>query len=547
MLIAFVPVCAALTVSFFAIRSAVADLVKAGLRQTFRENQETLEAVRSRGEERSRRLMASLRGHESIKSGLAIMHAGSRDPGGKPHKSVVRTLEQQLIGLNQSLGFDTLILSGADRKPVAGLQRMPEGVKTLRSAYLPTEILGSGREFVDLEKGAYQITSVPLEVDSERVGYLSAGERFDARTEAGLGSAVLLKDGEVAQSSLARVDTAVLESELKERCAVGATECEVSLDGELFLVTTVYSAKGSPYRLLSAQSMDSASQRFLQAVLKVFTGVAAATLALVFALSLLGSQSVAKPLAGLLETLRHAQQTGELRGGLQTQWGTLEVDQLAEAFNQAAESIAGKQTQLDKAYREFVESMARTLDARDPYTAGHSLRVAHYSRAVGQRLALSEKDLEIIETGARLHDIGKIGIPDAVLQKAGRLTEEEFQIIKAHPQIGKRMLKRVGGFEPYLPVVEYHHENHDGSGYPYGMRGKDIPLCARIVHVADAYDAMTSHRTYRKAMPHERAVRILRDCAGSQFDPEVVSVFVELFPADKSPLAESELPVQLLA
>ena len=543
MLIAFVPVCAALMVSFFAIRSAVADLVKAGLRQTLRENQETMEAVRSHGEERGRRLMASLRGHESIKTGLALLRNGM-----KPDKSTVRTLEQQLAVLNHSLGFDTVILSGVDRKPIAGLQRLPEGEKSLRSAYLPPEIMATDREFIDLEKGVYQITTVPLEADSERIGYLSAGDKFNAKTEAGLGSAVLIKDSRVEQSSLAGVASTTVESELRDKCGAGASECEVLLDGELYLVTSLYAAKGSGYKLLSLQSMDRASQRFLQAVLKVFTGVAAATLALVFSLSLLGSQSVAKPLAGLLETLRHAQQTGELRGGLQTRWGTLEVDQLAEAFNHAAESIALKQGQLDKAYREFVESMARTLDARDPYTAGHSLRVAHYSRAVGQRLNLREKELEIIETGARLHDIGKIGIPDAVLQKAGRLTDEEFHVIKAHPQIGKRMLKRVGGFEPYLPVVEYHHENHDGSGYPFGMRGKDIPLCARIVHVADAYDAMTSHRTYRKAMPHERAVGILRDCAGSQFDPEVVSVFVELFPADKSPLVEtSELPVQLLA
>lgn len=541
MLIAFVPVCAALTVSFFAIRAAVADLVKVGLRQTLRESQETIEAVRGRAEERSRKLIGSLRDHADVRAALAIASSAGED--GKASTQ----MDRLVLSLNQVLGFDALIVSAAGRKPVAGVQRHPDGDRPLQSAFLPGDLLGANREFVSLEAGNYQLTTVAIKAAGETIGYISVGDRFEAKSEPGLGHAVLIRDGKVEQSAIPGVAPPEVEAEVRDKCPLGSAECEVEFAGEMFLVTTIAHTHGSPFRLLQFQSMNQASQRFLQAVLKVFTVVALATLALVFVLSLLGSQSVAKPLARLLETLKQAQQTGEFRGGLQTSWGTAEVDQLAEAFNQAANSIAVKQGQLDKAYREFVESMARTLDARDPYTAGHSLRVAHYSRAVGLRMEQNEKELEIIETGARLHDIGKIGIPDAVLQKVGKLTDSEFQIIKAHPQIGKKMLKRVGGFEPYLPVVEFHHENHDGTGYPYGMRGKDIPLCARIVHVADAYDAMTSHRTYRKAMPHERALQILQACAGSQFDPEVVAVFAEQFPPDKSPFNEQEIPIQLLA
>ncbi len=542
MLIAFVPVCAALTVSFFAIRSAVSDLVNAGLRQNLRENQEAVETVRVGAEARCQKLIASLKDHPAMRAAT-----GALADGEDATPQAVNAAEKQLSILNRTLQFDALILSSAGRKSLAGVQRLPEGEKPLKGAFLPGVLSGGSRELADLERGVYEFVTVPIEIGSEPVAYLSAGQKFDARTYAGAGHAVLLRDGVIAQSGVPAVENGTLEKELAAKCANTGLDCEVGAGGDTFLVTNIAGDGKSRYRVLNLQSMDRASQRFLHEVLKVFTVVAVATLALVFVLSLLGSQSVAKPLAGLLSTLRHAQETGQLRGGLQTRWGTAEVDQLAEAFNQAAESIAGKQKELDKAYHEFVESMARTLDARDPYTAGHSLRVAHYSRAVGAELGLPERDLEVIETGARLHDIGKIGIPDAVLQKAGRLTDDEFKIIKMHPQIGKRMLKRVGGFEAYLPVIEYHHENHDGTGYPYGMRGKDIPLSARIVHVADAYDAMTSHRTYRKAMPHEKALQILRRCGGTQFDPEVVHAFAKLFPADKSPINEKDLPIQMFA
>lgn len=541
MLIAFVPVCGALLASFLAIRSAVSELVVAGLRQTLHENQQAIDAARSKAEARTLKLLSSLQDHEVLRAGLTLL-ADRKGVSGEARA----ILESQLFDLNRTLNFDTMIVSDLARHPLAGLQRVAGGQKALKGAFLPQTLTGEDREMIDLERGVFQLTTVPLVVGSAAVGYLSIGERFDTASHAGSGQAVLLRDGHVVQSSLNGVSPEVIENQVRENCSRG-DDCEISVGDDVYLATSIQGGAKSRYRLINLQSLDRASQRFLYAVLKVFTMVATATLAVVFVLSLFGSQSVARPLAGLLDTLRHAQETGELRGGLQTRWGTMEVDQLAEAFNHAAESIAGKQKQLDKAYREFAESMARTLDARDPYTAGHSLRVAHYSRAVGGRMGLDERELDVIETGARLHDIGKIGIPDSVLQKAGRLTDEEFKTIRAHPQIGKRMLKRVGGFEPYLPVIEFHHENHDGTGYPYGMRGKDIPLCARIVHVADAYDAMTSHRTYRKAMEHDSAVTILREKAGTQFDPEVVRIFVELFPAATNPEAERDLPVQLLA
>jgi HD-GYP domain-containing protein (c-di-GMP phosphodiesterase class II) len=208
--------------------------------------------------------------------------------------------------------------------------------------------------------------------------------------------------------------------------------------------------------------------------------------------------------------------------------GVREIRELAEGFNRAASAIREGRNNLDRAYVEFVGSLASALDARDPYTAGHSARVCEYSCSIAAAMGFRSDDLDQLRIGALLHDIGKIGIDDAILRKAGRLTSEEFAIIQQHPEIGRRILEGVHGFAPYLSIVELHHENWDGTGYPHALRGEEVPLCARIVHVADAYDAMTSDRPYRPGMQCEVAMRILQENAGTQFDPLVVKVFAEL-------------------
>lgn len=143
-------------------------------------------------------------------------------------------------------------------------------------------------------------------------------------------------------------------------------------------------------------------------------------------------------------------------------------------------------------------------------------------------MGVNESEMETLRIGAMLHDIGKIGVPDHILHKHEKLTDAEFAIIQQHPVTGKRILERIGRFEQYWPIVELHHESHDGSGYPHGLKGDQIPLAARIVHVADAYDAMTSDRPYRQRMPEEKVRRILSECAGTQFDPVVTEVFLNI-------------------
>ena len=175
-----------------------------------------------------------------------------------------------------------------------------------------------------------------------------------------------------------------------------------------------------------------------------------------------------------------------------------------------------------------VEALTSAIDAKDRYTSGHSNRVAYFSASLAERLGLSKMDRETIYLAGLLHDIGKIGIDDSVLNKAGELNDEEYEQIKLHPQLGYEILKGVQQLDKVLPIVLHHHEAWDGSGYPHGLQATEIPRMARIMAVADAFDAMSSDRPYRKGMADEKMDAILRAGAGTQWDPEVVEAFFEI-------------------
>jgi diguanylate cyclase (GGDEF)-like protein/putative nucleotidyltransferase with HDIG domain len=190
------------------------------------------------------------------------------------------------------------------------------------------------------------------------------------------------------------------------------------------------------------------------------------------------------------------------------------------------EELQKGQAHLTDLYLATIKSLALAIDAKDQYTHQHILRVQRYAMATAHHLGLTGTELEGLNTGALLHDIGKLGVPEHVLLKPGRLTDEEFEKIKQHPTIGAAILDPVDFPWPVLPVVKYHHEKWDGSGYPSGLAGEDIPLTARILAVADVYDALTSARPYRKAWTHEQALEVIRRDTGRHFDPAISEAFL---------------------
>jgi putative nucleotidyltransferase with HDIG domain len=176
----------------------------------------------------------------------------------------------------------------------------------------------------------------------------------------------------------------------------------------------------------------------------------------------------------------------------------------------------------------MLSTLTRAIEARDPYTRGHSTRVTALAEAIALRLGWSEERIALLHVGGPLHDIGKLAISDDVLCKPGRLDDCEMAQIREHPKLGARILLRVVAFRKALPYVLYHHERWDGQGYPTGRAGEQIPIEARVLAVADAFDAMTSDRPYRPALSLEDALAEVARCSGTQFDPEIVRVFLEL-------------------
>jgi len=183
-------------------------------------------------------------------------------------------------------------------------------------------------------------------------------------------------------------------------------------------------------------------------------------------------------------------------------------------------------TKMRRVYLETIRALAAAIDAKDPYTKGHSERVAKTSVALAQELNLSDRDIENIEYTALLHDIGKIGIADNILGKNSSLTNEEFDKIKEHTVMGAKIIEPVDFLKNSYKAIYHHHEKYNGKGYPDGLKEKDIPLLARIIAVADAYDAMSSDRPYRKKLNKDKILKELKDQSGKQFDPEVVKALI---------------------
>ncbi len=199
--------------------------------------------------------------------------------------------------------------------------------------------------------------------------------------------------------------------------------------------------------------------------------------------------------------------------------------QLIKNINSELQTANNK---LEEAYMETIEVLRFTVEAKDAYTKGHSDRVSEYSELIGKNLSLSDTDLKTLKLGGLFHDIGKIGIPDSILLKTTKLDNDEYSEIQNHPAIGAHILSNATIFKDIIPIVKHHHERFDGKGYPGKLAGNDIPYLARIAAIADAFDAMTSRRSYRDSLPLDIVKEEIKKNSGTQFDPEIASLFLHI-------------------
>jgi HD-GYP domain-containing protein (c-di-GMP phosphodiesterase class II) len=213
-------------------------------------------------------------------------------------------------------------------------------------------------------------------------------------------------------------------------------------------------------------------------------------------------------------------------------FGTFSYFVIAAGIGILSNTIKRKQAELLSAYDSTIEGWAYALDLKDEETKGHSSRVVKMTVLVAKKFGIRGEQLSHLKRGALLHDIGKMGIPDSILLKPGKLTDEELAIIKKHPEYAFKMLSSIAFLHPAMDIPYCHHEKWDSTGYPQGLKGNDIPIAARIFAVVDTYDALTNDRPYRKAWPKDKALEYISQQAGKHFDPDVVKVFLSILSKD---------------
>ncbi len=514
-LLSFVPFAVLLTVSFFIAQHLVESAVRDGLRSSLRQNHQAVARIHSKSDLQNSRFLKVVGENSSLKAGMQLLLSM---PDSVEAKS---TVEDQLREMCDEMGFPLLLVSNGDGRAMAGVIREKDQAISLDVSTLQA----MSRGLLSIHREAYQVASVPVNQGRENLGSLSIGQPFDFAEFTT--PAVLIQNGHVLKSSIPDVTLAEVEAALVG-CGANA-ECDVHLRDAAYVSLPMRNTLPEDgYALRTLQNVDLAIGPVKAMLHRVFLTVALGIGLLTLLVTAASSRSLVRPIAGLAARLRNTEQTGLLSQLHVKPSSIREIRELNDSFNRAAAAISDGRRHLHDAYVEFVESLANALDARDCYTAGHSNRVSELSLATALAMGLSSADAEKTRVGALLHDIGKIGIADRVLQKPGKLTDAEFALVKQHPGIGRRILEGVQGFTAYLDAVELHHENWDGTGYPHGQRGEQTALEARIIHVSDAYDAMTTDRPYRNGMSQERAIQILRAMAGTQFDPHVVEAFCHL-------------------
>jgi len=516
-MVSLVGICTAISISYLGVSIALRTEIKSGMKESLERTEQSIERYRTRRNFRMPLVLEIVAADPTL---IASMHQIDelRSSDGA-RLSAVKAIREHLEALRLVVKSELVAASDSHGRSIAALDGGDPAIERFAAG---PDLAASG--FRNVQGTLYDFATQFIQVKGRRLGSLTIGNRFRL-TGLDVAPAALMFHGRLIQSTFPEAMNAQIRRRIDPACIHKG--CEVRLGAEDFLVTPISrlmesNFPGDEYQLLGFRSINSAVDQILHRYWMLLPTITVCSILLAICLAALASRAVSRPIQQLVERLRRSEALGRLQPDFPENSPTLELNQLAASLNRAAAAVEVSAERLDHVHVEFIEIMAQTLDARDPYTAGHSNRVRDYAIAIAHAMQLTEEEIEIIGVGAQMHDIGKIGIPDAILQKAAQLSTDEFELIKLHPQIGRRIVQRVGNFEKYLPIIELHHENYDGSGYPSGLKGNEIPLAARIVRVADVFDALTTDRAYRPGMPAEKACQIIERSEGTHFDPDVV-------------------------
>ena len=526
----FVTVALLLGAVFVFVWVSVRDQVRQTVTANLESGQRIYAAVENRRQRELQSQAATLAENPTLKATIDTYAAEARTADPARLALWLTTIGNELDKVAARVDSDALILADTHQITLAAAGRLGDRWPRGRPIALAGGKSGDGLDGVVRASGLlFRVVSVPLQLGDVPIGTLFLATNLDqayAVELAALANArtAIVSDGLLVATTLSATAAREFEAAAESHQQAGT----VPLDGESYAFQRLVQVGTTSFYALGSidESSRSATRAAVRNLVVIATG--AAVLALIASFWL--ARMLTGPVGRLSASLAGASQAHDVRMQLPLTGSSRELDTLTTTFNALMASLAKAEEQTQAAYTGSIRALATALDARDPYTAGHSERVSVLSVAIARALAMPAEEIEVIRLGALLHDIGKIGVPDEVLMKPGSLTEAEFSIIKQHPGAGARILRSVPFLVPHIPIVELHHERPDGRGYPHGLRGDEIPMPARIVHVADAYDAITSKRAYRGARPSGDALREIWRFAGTEFHAEVVAALATALP-----------------
>jgi len=519
---------------FVLVTASVRDQVRQSVSTNLEAGQRVFAAIEARRQRELGEQVAALAESPRLKAAVdtyAAESGANADPAVR--EQWLTTIARQLEEVAARIDSDAIVLTDVRHRTLASAGRLA----SLWPRDREVVIAGAEGDRVDgvarVDGTVFRIVSVPFDLDGVRIGALYLATALDRRYADDLAAlagaqTAIVSDGQVVTSTLSPESARAFESALAAAPAGGPAAGIITLDDESHAFRRLVNVNKATFYALT--SIDSSSRAATRTAIQRLSLIAGGATLLALAASFWLARMITEPIGQLSTSLKRMAASRDAANLPAPSGSSLEIDELTDTFNALITSVTAAEDQTQGAYTGAIRALAMALDARDPYTAGHSERVSVLSVAIGRSLRLRDEEIEVIRLGALLHDIGKIGVPDAVLLKPTALTPAEFDIIKQHPGAGARILQSVPFLAPHIPIVELHHERPDGRGYPHGLRGDEIPIAAHIVHVADAYDAMTTARAYRSARHPTAALQELWHFAGTAFHAEAVGALATVLP-----------------
>lgn len=523
-----------LSAVLFVVTLSVRKSARDGVIKRLETGQQLLVALEEGRAQELQSQVAMLAENSTLKAALDTYQSELRTTNSAGRQDLVATIARELDKLATRIQPDVLEVRNPSGEVLGIAGRRAGEWPAYARVAAPRQVADAA--FVTTPSGVFRLASVPIVLQGTELGTLSLASALDQRyadeiAKLSRAQTLILSNNRVVASTLPSGPRMALKPEMIRQ---NADQDVLSLGDSEYAVQRLLD--GGAAQVYVLDSINASAGPAIESALRTMGWIALGAFLLAMLASIWLSRTIARPIDSLSASLSGMTESRAFDEPLKPGGDSLEVDALTVTFNTMIQSVKAAEAERLSAYVGTIRALALALDARDPYTAGHSERVSAISLAIGRYLSMGDTDLEVLRLGARLHDIGKIGIGDQVLMKPGPLTAEEYETIKQHPVVGARILRSVPFLEPHIPIVELHHERPDGKGYPHGLRGTEIPLVASIVHVADAFDAMTSARAYRPARAASEGLRELWRCAGTQFDAEVVHALAKALPdLDRSP------------